>query len=132
MCLVISRKDQMKIAQEDIPCVKLLTVDENGEYRSPYMQTVYILGLEKTAEIGKKVKCFARWPAVAINEGLHSFDVNAEIDILITELETSYPTNNVVKLDAIIPKGAEYYEGKFFIDGKAYVSNRLIVNKPSK
>ncbi len=133
MCLRVEKDALKRIAQEDIPCFKVL---RKNTYISPYASESYVFGERKYAEIGKLLDFgYSRRLTIltgdlsnymAIEQGLHTYVTREDANVYESE-ESIF-----VLCDAIIPKGAEYYEGKFFIDGKAYVSNRLIVNKPSK
>ncbi len=147
MCLEI-RKDQKKmIAKEDIPCVKVLYVGET--LMSPYKHTPYELGEEKTAVIanvevverlgvGEWCKTFDgvissefigefevyRFNSYYISEGLHSCSDMKGANDIIESLKMYYFSVKV--FHAIIPKGSEYYEGKFAGYG-SYVSSKLII-----
>lgn len=142
MCLTVKRRAKKKIAQQDIPCLKVLQT--NGELiQSPFMNSVYTLGKLEESSIGKKEVAAAEgilffnildWifnGSVYIEEGLHSFIAGEDIALFTRTF------NDALIYSAVIPKGAEYYEGvyKFYnVNGlgmcgnlRSYVSNQLIV-----
>lgn len=118
MCLRISEGSQKKIAQEDIVCVKVLS-RRFDTYWSPYIGSSYVLGRMKTATMGIPFEC-------KIENGLHSFAPD-EIDFAYV-INQDINSHLSVACSAVIPKGAEYYEG-WFGPMKGYVSNQLIVRE---
>ena len=136
MCLRIAKDQEVKIAQEDIVCYKVLKSRDNGLY-SPYQQTLYKLGETMSATIGRPemMKILSIFGVDSnefkgIEEGLHSYADKESAEQFRTGLI------GMTLCVAIIPKGAEYYEGTFdLFQGfkkfawPSYVSNQLIVKE---
>lgn len=124
MCIYVAKNTVKKIADRDIPCIKFLFEKEEEEdiWYSPYRFMLYKLGMLYETEIGEvKTRVSNGMIYSSILEGLHSFSLdgvssNANLGFYVMCFAFS----------AIIPKGAEYYEGQFGSD-KSYVSNKLIV-----
>ncbi len=125
MCLLMKRNQKKLIAQEDIPCVKVLIKEydtDDSILVSPYKRHPYVFGEMVEAEIGEPENYLGPNDSLKIEEGIHSFA--NKIDAV---RETSFWFDSFYVLcHAIIPKGAEYYEGIFGGD-PSYVSNQLIV-----
>ena len=122
MCLSNLTTKKAKTAKEDIICYKTLDKD----LYSPYRNHKYELGKDVTSDYPMTVDNIG-----SIFCGLHSFktfkDAKTELEIwAIVQFKT------IVIYKAIIPKGAEYFEGvsSMFNGGitrGAYASNQLIV-----
>lgn len=134
MCLRVENEATVKIAQEDIVCYKVMRKSILG-LLSPYKQERYNLKELKKAVIGKLelfpiFSFYGHDPLQfkAIEEGLHSF---MELEEAVAFMGGG---DFYVICSATIPKGSEYYEGRFDIvrtlknnSYKSYVSNQLIL-----
>lgn len=119
MCLYLKNKSvTSKIATEDIPCVKVLNRQLNYcGYYSPYMGMIYKFNKVYKSDLKKT---FYRGVESSIHnvveEGLHSYKTKeAASKVWNLDFETKV-------FNAIIPKGAEYYE-----NDTEYASSQLKV-----
>ena len=142
MSLTVPYDAEKKIAQEDIPCLKFLYTDDNGELRSPWMGALYKMGQTLNSKLGEKKELPASHVVIhgnkinflkSISEGLHSFAMDCEDLTVFRDWFLYGPTGNGTYV-GLIPKGAEYYEGKCNIikgdvvhKGKAYASSQLTI-----
>lgn len=135
MCLTISETDnQRKIAKEDIPCYKVMYKSMSGNFLfSLYRYAPYVQHEIATTELGFPDQVdFRAWE---ITDGLHSFvDYQHAKSHMDQGISSIRPRNSEPRLcemfcyNAIIPKGAEYYEGRFN-GGGSYASNQLIITE---
>ncbi len=121
MCFLISHMTPaMRIATEDIPCIKVL---QHRRYKfgrrailSPSQDAVYWNWLNwRKKKIKKRSRLERPNQRNSINKGLHTYRPEISINIFANIQE---------KHIAYIPKGAKYY-----MNNKEYVSNRLVVFK---
>ena len=121
MCLSNITTKKAKTAKEDIPCFKVLTVN----LYSPYQRYSYKLGRKATSII----EFDEPWDREeGIGRGLHYF-VNmkgAKFDMNWFNCHLDLYMRTLI-YKAVIPKGAEYYQGKDNYGHTAYVSNELII-----
>lgn len=130
MCLVLEKGFQDKrIAGNDIEVFKVCELYKNGKIHSYYKHSV----VWNVGETKRRVICQCHTPSIrsrekiCIGRGLHSYAV----DKIVLKLadghlhiggEFYYP-RNLIRLNCVIPKGADYY-----CDGNGtYVSSSLKV-----
>lgn len=144
MCLVITKFNKPKIAQEDIKCYKILFKSSvrSDSFYAPYQYFNYELGITYFTNISVSYNCntlglsFFRYifynffndflDVKGVNQGFHSFvnlknaikERNSNIDDL----------KGLVIGECIIPKGAKYYKGTY-LNYKGYVSDSIKINK---
>jgi len=143
MCLIITKFNKPKIAQEDIKCYKILfksSVRPNLFY-APYQSFNYELGVTYHTNISVFYNCntfglsFFRYifynlfdkflDVKGVNQGFHSF---VNLKDAIKERNSDVDYKRLVIGECIIPKGAKYYKGAYSnYDG--YVSNSIKINK---
>ena len=123
MCLSIEFSPELRIAIEDIICYKHVIVT-NPWYKAgtKAYETSY---QHFPIRIGKTYKSRLDRDFEVINTGLHSF---ADIEDAIKDMKDEYKRCarywNYTIVKCIIPKGAEYYVGRF--EGMtSYASNRI-------
>lgn len=143
MCLVITRFNKLKIAQEDIKCYKILfkSGTHPGLYYAPYQVFNYELGEIYFTDMSVSYDCntfglsFFRYmfynlfnnllDVKGINQGFHSF---VNLKDAIKERNSDVDYKRLVICECIIPKGAKYYKGAYSnYDG--YVSDSIKINK---
>ena len=137
MCLRIAKDQEVKVAQEDIVCYKVLKQRIDG-LTSPYQKMAYEKGRVMYAKIGTPEKMLVldifgidSKNCLGIEEGLHSF-----MDKESAEQFYFGGLFNMKVCVAVIPKGAEYYEGTFdlYRSGNkhawpSYVSSQLYIKE---
>ena len=114
MCLDLKDKAKLKIAKKDIVCYKHL-IQLDGTYRTPYQNAVVSVNqLLKSKLVVNSDSKFYKF----IDVGFHLFKRKGDAmnDAII--VESAYIAR------CIIPKGAEYYVGKF-CGRKSYASNQI-------
>jgi hypothetical protein len=143
MCLVITKFNKPKIAQEDIKCYKILfkSSAHPGLYYAPYQSFTYELGVTYFTNISVSYNCntfglsFFRYifykffndflDVKGVNQGFHSF---VNLKNAIEERNSDIDYKRLVIGECIIPKGAKYYKGTYLsYDG--YVSDSIKINK---
>lgn len=146
MCLRLASNFQVKIAEEDIVCYKVVSrVKKNGhtKYRSPYRDKLISCGaklnnVSVVAKSGRKEvsesdfkKCSVteEYGTFVINNGaIHSYANRVDAFVIlktffINFFEDEYTTYFLA--ECIIPKGTPYYVG-FYDNHKSYASRELI------
>lgn len=121
MCLTIDLiLNKKMVAQEDISCFKVL----NNDVKSLYRHEPYTIGEEKETKLGipSAPDCFN---LAKVEEGLHSFKDKETASEFCSNVRVGYDTDTIL-YDAVIPKGAEYYEG-YWCGCRCYTSSRLTV-----
>ena len=126
MCLTINKQDinldeEIKTATQDIVCWKVLNKSNGSVFQGFHyiLGKKYILGFDLRVEqdddgISNNNGSFI------VNHGFHSWK------------EPSYYNSSYEKLvKCIIPKGSKYIEGIQHDDEKGYVSDSIIVCKPT-
>jgi hypothetical protein len=143
MCLVITKFNKPKIAQEDIKCYKILFKSSvrQGLFYAPYQLFNYELGVTYFTNISVSYNCntfglsFFRYifykffndflDVKGVNQGFHSF---VNLKNAIEERNSDVDYKRLVIGECIIPKGAKYYKGTYLsYDG--YVSDSIKINK---
>lgn len=143
MCLVITKFNKLKIAQEDIKCYKILFKSSvrQGLFYAPYQLFNYELGVTYFTNISVSYNCntfglsFFRYifykffndflDVKGVNQGFHSF---VNLKNAIEERNSDVDYKRLVIGECIIPKGAKYYKGTYLsYDG--YVSDSIKINK---
>ena len=143
MCLVITKFNKLKIAQEDIKCYKILfkSSAHPGLYYAPYQSFTYELGETYSTNISVSYDCntfglsFFRFifykffndflDVKGVNQGFHSF-VNLKDAIKERKEDLNY--EELVICECIIPKGSKYYKGAY-LSYNGYVSDNIRINK---
>ena len=135
MCLTVTSteknyKKSVKVAEEDIVCWKVVTVDNYGKVLTAYRDFPVQLGKRLRAK--GKIKCARTVFKLASGEEVYYHDFEGGLIHTYADkrsaylLASDYSITAVVK--CIIPKGSKYYEGDFFRD-KGYASKNIIVTK---
>lgn len=143
MCLIITKFNKPKIAQEDIKCYKILFKSSvrPGLFYAPYRLFNYELGVTYFTNISVSYNCntyglsFFRFifynffndflDVKGVNQGFHSY---VNLKNAIDERNADVDYKRLVVCECIIPKGAKYYKGKYLhYDG--YVSDSIKINK---
>lgn len=116
MCFIIHKNHtDLKVAEEDIPCYKILADFGNNILKSPHMYEIYEPNKLKKVEIDiPKLSLISM--SLEINKGLHSFSIRDKAD--------QVAFFGGITFKAIIPKGSKYYYNP---DRSEYVSDQLIV-----
>lgn len=121
MCFKISKEDpKVKNVTKDIKCFKVLQIyilHTVPVIRAPYYGKEYQLG--KVATVNRLVPNVEDGERV-INKGLHSY-----ANLPRANRELSAWGSDYKMFEAIIPKGAKYYQN----DNNEYVSDKLIITK---
>jgi hypothetical protein len=115
MCFIIdSNHPNVKIANRDIPCYKVLNKFDNGLTFSLYKHNLYHANITAETEVRKNIERFGIKNNI-IGEGLHSYSTKrmARRCIRSAYVFVSY-----------IPKGTQYYYNSV---NKEYVSLCLVV-----
>lgn len=135
MCLIVNAKAKIRRANKERVCYKILRKD-GEQLLAPYFGTAYEVGV--VVNLNKPLKLLAKgdelcWFPVddntlRIDEGLHSyvdvFDAMCHLSALCFSYEDKY-----VVAECKIPLGAHYVEGETVGGNKAYVSDKLIVER---
>lgn len=144
MCLIITKFNKLKVAQEDIKCYKILfkSFAVPDLLVAQYQDFGYRLGEIYHTNMSVSYDCstyglsFFRCmfydlfnsflDVKGINQGFHSY---VKLKNAIKERNSNAPfKENMVICECIIPKGAKYYKGKYLCyDG--YASDSIKVNK---
>jgi hypothetical protein len=143
MCLVITKFNKPKIAQEDIKCYKILFKSSvrQGLFYAPYQLFNYELGVTYFTNISVSYNCntfglsFFRYifykffndflDVKGVNQGFHSF---VNLKNAIEERNSDVDYKRLVIGECIIPKGAKYYKG-IYSSYDGYVSDSIKINK---
>ena len=133
----ISKKQDIKIAEQDIPIFKIMKKTPSPEIvKSIYQNFSYTLNSLTKSNI--KIQAY-RWKGIIVNQALHSYNakkikcssnsITLKIEIptsyCIVELDRFAINMDIIKVKGIIPKGSKYMEN---IDGE-FVSNQLILTE---
>lgn len=126
MCLYLTKKLGIKIAEEDIVCYKVF--EKQGEALvSPYQKMHYECGTMYVSETPIIVKhSFIMGPCVV--KGFHSFIKKEEAQNFVSILQMMYPTKHsillpkVVVVKCLIPAGTKYAAGVFLEFRRAFNS----------
>lgn len=143
MCLVITKFNKLKVAQEDIKCYKILFKFERcpDVLMAPYQNFNYKLGKTHSTNISVSYNCntfrlsFFRYmfynlfdkflDVKGVNQGFHSF---VNLKDAIKERNSDVDYKRLVICECIIPKGSKYYKGVYSnYDG--YASDSIKINK---
>lgn len=114
MCLYTTLPNIPLIAEEDIIVYKIMDRTQNGELRSFYRNMVYVIGEEYESllkyfdtdehDYNHREQGFIG----RIEEGLHSY---SRMHVIL--MNFIYSSDEIVVIECIVPKGAEYYHGVF-------------------
>jgi hypothetical protein len=148
MCLKLTSTPNVKVAEEDIVCYKVVTRDRkygHTKYRSPYLDRIISYGAKLdnvpvVAKLGRKevsesdfkegLVLTEEYGRFVIKGGaIHSYANKADAldslnDYFRRLFADKYTTYFLV--ECIIPKGTPYYVGKNYDDEKNYASRELI------
>lgn len=141
MCLVITKFNKLKVAQEDIKCYKILFSFCPDMFWAPYqnftyeLEKIYSTNMSVTYDCNTIGLSFLRYifynffsdilDVKGVNQGFHSF-VNLKDAIKGRNKDIDY--KRLVVCECIIPKGSKYYKGKYLhYDG--YASDSIKINK---
>lgn len=127
MCISVHRSEKVKIASRNVKVYKRLTIKDNGKLVSPYLETYYQIGKDKTAIGGfnRTLKEFENkkkhWIIIDLDEGIHSYSSEK------TALNNRLQVYNEDIFLAVIPKGARYLIGQYdeVISDKLRIVKRL-------
>jgi len=115
MCLTLNSDSEIKIAEEDIVCYKILREDSEVYATSPYFGFEYIVGA--TYKLDKKLKIHFGDPKYEgdvkfVYEGFHSFERLESAKAFLIIRQGFLPAGCCV-YKCIIPKGTRMIFGKF-------------------
>lgn len=122
MCLTLNSDSEIKIAEKDIVCYKILRKDSEVYATSPYFGFEYIVGA--TYKIDEKLKIFCGYEHKFVREGFHSFErfESAKAFLLYTQRRQFCPEYCIYK--CIIPKGTKMVYGYF--GGRSSIASEAI------
>lgn len=128
MCLTLNSDSEIKIAEEDIICYKILREDSEAYATSPYFGFEYIVGA--TYKLDKKLKIRSgdleyEGDVKFADEGFHSFERFESAKAFLIIRQGFLPTGCCV-YKCIIPKGTRMICGKFG-DFSSIVSEAIII-----
>ena len=119
MCLY-TKQTEPEIAEQDIECYKVYVKSYGDRWFSPYQECpMPIMNGLVTTEL--QSPCNLR-----VDLGFHSFSYFSDAEIVAEWFARRKKSSCVVK--CIIPKGTEYYLGKFGFD-EAYCSESIILKE---
>lgn len=143
MCLVITKFNKLKVAQEDIKCYKILykSIIHPDLLAAQFQNFNYELGKTYSTNMSVSYDCsayglsFFRYTfyklfnnfldVKGVNQGFHSY---VKLKNAINERNANLNYKSLIIVECIIPKGAKYYKGKYLCyDG--YVSDSIKINK---
>lgn len=135
MCLTLTEKSEIKVAEEDIVCYKVVRRLCSGFYRSEYYGYLYETGILDKSAFGNITittrPCITTYRSANFNQqviagyeqvverGFHSFTCKEDA------YKYRYSAVSYVVVKCIIPKGANYIEG-MCSEYPNYVSNKII------
>lgn len=129
MCLTLNSDSEIKIAEKDIICYKILREDSEVYAISPYFDFEYIVGA--TYKINKKLKIrfgdnYEGDDSKFVEEGFHSFErLQSAMDFLYSRRKFF---SRCRVYECVIPKGATVIYGRF-CEFSAIVSDVIKVVK---
>lgn len=145
MCLTLTEKSEIKVAEEDIVCYKVVRRLCSGVYRSEYYGYLYETGILDKSAFGDTITITTR-PRITTYQSINYLDIGVEISghervvergfHSFTCKEDAYKYVKIaasrvlgeitmVVVKCIIPKGANYIEGTYE-EYPNYVSNKII------
>ena len=111
MCLYITNRSKRMTANKDIVVYKILMVDFNDEniLRTPFQKAIVEIGETYSSKLDYPIvtQSLVKRKKAIILRGLHSYKHLKHIK----RYKNLYSVTRIAK--CIIPKGAEYYVGKF-------------------
>ena len=115
MCLTLNSDSEIKIAEEDIVCYKILREDSEVYATSPYFEFEYIVGA--TYKINKKLKIrfgdnYEGDDSKFVEEGFHSFE-RCESAMAFLNIRRQFLPAGCCVYKCIIPKGTRMIFGDF-------------------
>jgi len=121
MCLVIKKNSKVKTAKEDIICYKFV---ESKTYSpdihfTPFKYRPIEIGCSYESELKVEIDLDAN---KSVEIGLHSFKTITDCIRYALPYVDNNDNETIVK--CIIPKGSQYYEGKF-ISARCYASTAI-------
>jgi len=117
MCLYIHKNSRRLKALEDIKVYKILNVNENGQFLTPYRHCVVEIGKTYESVLNKNVH-----DKYEVDKGLHTYK---KLDEVKTDIENNSSWyGDCVVCKCTIPKNSFYYEG-LFDDAISFASTRL-------
>ena len=133
MCLLVKKNYSIQIAEEDIPCFKVMfKTGGDGSLYSIYQHTPYKEKEIKFSDLDSPKRDI--YGDFGIERGLHTFAYFSEAKRNVTDgvydigKDGGHVVCELVLYKATIPKGAAYYEGTY--EGrKSYASNALILEE---
>lgn len=138
MCWYSKKESIKKVAENDVPCFKVVQMEDDGSLVSVYYGKVYKpKRTYKHKNLIPKKLVYQSFNEYRISKGLHSYATDVEITnncigtiimvkglVPIGRIPLWFSNNyKFAKVNCIIPKGAEYYENE---QGE-YVSTQLKV-----
>ena len=121
MCLTIKNYDKCIVAEEDIKCYKVIRLETGGIMKSFYFNFLYTFN--KTYETTLLKTRYRK--NYKIENGFHSF---AKLNHTITFYDVHLRMKYFALVECTIPKGANYYMGKYN-NRCAFVSDKIRINK---
>ena len=126
MCLIVDKDSQIRRADREVECWKVLSKIEDGGLCSKYAREPYELGEEKVIcdelKIMSRINCTGvEMVERFVGKGFHTYANSFDAEMCCDK--------NEVIVRCIIPVGAHYIEGTVNGVERGYVSDRLIVGK---
>lgn len=143
MCLIITKFNKLKIAQEDIKCYKILfkSFEVPDLLIAQYLDFGYRLGETYHTNMSVSYDCniyglsFFRkifydlfnsfLDVKGVNQGFHSF---INLKDATKERNSDVDYKRLVIGECVIPKGSKYYKGAYS-NYNGYVSDNIKINK---
>lgn len=110
MCLTLTENSEIKVAEEDIVCYKVLRKVSETYATSPYFGFEYIVGV--TYKIDKKLEIFCGYEHKFVKEGFHSFERFQSAKAFLHLRRKLLPKGCCI-YKCIIPKGTRLIFGDF-------------------
>lgn len=104
----------IQIADKDITVYKVLRLQSDGRYKSPYYEYLYDVGDEIYQVEGKPKFKFSQsqWDkAIRVTVGLHAFTSERQAKTVRAELNYGRDNKNAKLCEFVIPKGSQYILG---------------------
>lgn len=115
MCLTLNGDSEIKIADKDIVCYKVLIKRDNSVV-SPYWAFEYKIGetykIEKPLKITKRINYIRRCNVFEVYKGFHSFEQFQSAKAFLLDPQRQFRSGYCV-YKCIIPKGTKTVYGYF-------------------
>ena len=130
MCMTVLNEDfEVKVADEDIVCFKVLTkfrASPYQHYQYPEAGVVVTSVLATQGESPDGCRYSNVPPSRDYSEGLHSFVYQSDAEWEAAD----WGIEGMTAWKAMIPKGSRYFEGRFSRRHDVYMSDALVLVEP--